>query len=142
MYLKLISRSHSIWVWYILHRAREVKSIIPLVDPIDDLMNSILCLVGLRIFCGKLIPLSFIKDWFNSTISIYLDKTLLNESLKSMHCIVCHGIMVFLAGIFSFQLIISCQLGFNLLFVHFFHLLLGLDFLLGSSSFRANLKII
>ena len=58
-----------------------------------------------------------------------------------MHSIVGRGIIVPLAGIFSLQLIISCQLFLDLVFLDLFPLLLGLDFFFGSSPFTSNLYI-
>ena len=58
-----------------------------------------------------------------------------------MHSIVGRGIIVLLAGIFALQLIISCQLFLDLVFLDLFPLLLGLDFFFGSSPFAPNLYI-
>ena len=58
-----------------------------------------------------------------------------------MHSIVGRGIIVPLAGIFAFQLIISCQLFLDLLLLDLFSLLLGLDLFFSSSSLTSNLYI-
>jgi len=140
MRFKLVAWPGPLWIWSIMHGAWEVKTIIPGIDSTDEIMDGLLGLVRLGVFLGQLGPLSFIMDGFHRAISADFDESLADEVLESMHCIMGHGIVVSFGGVFPLQLIIPGQFRCHLSLVQFFHLLLGLDFLLGSSSLGTNLK--